>query len=763
VFHRVFQQEAPKPFEIQPESDLFMYKFVIRNESSYINVTVFKLIAKMPTMMTVQSQFAGHSATRVRLMANTTISYASSQQDLEAITAIYRQNNRELGFLPDGAFQERLAKRQILVAKNSEVIVAYVLFSVNQKSEIRIAHLAVCSESRGKGISRLLINKLRSDYAKNARIRLNCRADYEAANVWHSLGFVVSKRMPGKKLDGSELISYTLTLNDTPLFELPTSPLELPLIVCDANVCIDIRYPNRPRHESASGLLADWLADEISIAVTEEVFNDLDRQDEPMKSEMLSSIRTSWNVISSDNEAAERHRNLLRTILGDPKDASDVSDQRHLAIAASRNAVAFATYDEELLKKAPDILGSLGIRVQRPSEIISELDSVVRASVYQYREMRNTGIERHRVKSINELDIGEFARENHGESRRVLSAIIDGALSLPDRFEVAQIRNASHQSLALVLTEVKSACEKSIRIFRVARRLAGTRLGNVVSELLAQLPLETANSSQSAVLKIEDPHVEPFLLSACLRRGFQIADHQYIKTMLPGVWDFKSLQEVINSITAANGLSTTLCAAILELANAAAKGCQCSTQRLEALIHPGKVTFGKLPTFVVPIQPEWAQELFDFRIWDRPLLSMETCLVINPDSVYYKRPKNSPKGDNARILWYVSGSKLRGGGCIRACSVMTQGVTGTVKDLYREYQRLGVFEWRHLMDHFGSPDAAAFAMEFTNTELFPRTISLDELNAILVENGMKRQQFVSAVEISQAAFETIYLQASRMD
>ncbi len=142
---------------------------------------------------------------------------------------------------------------------------------------------------------------------------------------------------------------------------------------------------------------------------------------------------------------------------------------------------------------------------------------------------------------------------------------------------------------------------------------------------------------------------------------------------------------------------------------------------------------------------------------------MDTRLVVNPDSVYYKKPRNSPKGDFARILWYVSGNKQRGGGCIRACSVMTKGVTSTVKNLFREYQRLGVFEWRHLLEHFGEPNASAFAMEFTNTELFPQPISLDELNAILEEDGMKRQQFVSAVEIRQKAFETIYLQATKLE
>ena len=43
------------------------------------------------------------------------IKYASSDVELEAIKAIYRLSKRELGFLPDGAFQERFDRRQILI------------------------------------------------------------------------------------------------------------------------------------------------------------------------------------------------------------------------------------------------------------------------------------------------------------------------------------------------------------------------------------------------------------------------------------------------------------------------------------------------------------------------------------------------------------------------------------------------------------------------------------------------------------------------
>lgn len=544
-----------------------------------------------------------------------------------------------------------------------------------------------------------------------------------------------------------------------PLFELKPSNPQIPTIVCDANVCIDIRYTERPRHENASGLLADWLADEIALAVTDEIFNDLDRQSEPLRSEMLSTIRTNWDVIVSDPSFYDRLREVFRSILGVPRDPSAVSDQRHLAIAASRKVAAFATYDEELLKKAPEILGQTGLRVQRPSEI----DSVIRADVYQYREMRNTGVERYRVKAIKEIEIDEFISVKHGEAPGSLKGLIDGALSLPDRFEIYQIRDSSENSLALIVTEKIGNCATALRRFRVARRLAGTRLGNVITELIAYLPLGASQRIGNCLVKVDDPHVEPSLLLACLRRGFQCFNDKYFRILLPGIWGRTPMEAAIQDLVAGHNLPNNIGMAILQFSEAAAGGCIASTQQLESLIHPGKVTFGQLPTYVIPIQPEWAQELFDFRIWNRPLLEMDTRLVINPDSVYYKRPRNSPQGNFGRILWYVSGDPRRGGGCVRACSVLTKGVTGTVKDLYREYQRLGVFEWRHLMEHFGSAESPAFAVDFTNTELFPRPISLDDLNTILVEDGMKRQQFVSAVKISQKAFEKIYQRASKQE
>lgn len=685
------------------------------------------------------------------------IKYAESVEDLERVKAIYRQHKQVLGFFPDGAFQERFERKQILVGREQDRVAGYVLFSVNQKLEVRIAHLAVAKESQGRGLSRLLVDRLKVDFSDHSRIRLNCRSDFEACGVWHRLGFTTEKRIPGRKASGSELVGFNFRLNEMPLFDSLIPSTDQPIIVCDANVCWDIHDSSRERHEHACGLLADWLGDEVLLAVTEEIRNDFDRIPEPRRSEMLANVRKMWETITPDITEVENASKLIRSILGPPKDESSVSDQRHLAVSIAAKATAFATYDEELLKKADDIFGLSGLRVQTPPEIISEIDSIVRANNYNYRELKNTGVERRRAKSLSDIEIEDFVDFKNGEVPRKLASLLNQALSLPDKFEIIQLRGSDERNLALTVADRSKFPLISIPVFRIARRLVGSRLGNIIAELLAFQPLGEKRGQDCNFFRITDHHLESVLEIACLRHGFQACDGQYFRMQLPGFWEQTGLLTTIQGFISNFEFPDNLGRIIQERINSSVLGSLEDARLVENLIHPGKLFSEAFPTYIVPIQPQWAAELFDPRIWTRPLLPIDTRLVLNPDSVYYKRPRNSPRENLARILWYVSGNKKQGGRCIRAISLMTKGVTGTVKDLFREYHRLGVFEWRQLMDHFKSSEAMAFALEFSNTELFPSPISLDDVNSILLEQGMKRQQFVSAVKVPLNAFKRIYM------
>jgi ribosomal protein S18 acetylase RimI-like enzyme/predicted nucleic acid-binding protein len=687
---------------------------------------------------------------------NPAIEIVTTEEDLQSVLAIYRSQKSLLGLLPDGAFRERVHRRQIYVAKADGIIVGYLLFSTNQRMEVRIAHLVVAKEYRGKGISNSLLNQLKSDFCDYTRIRLHCRADYDAAKIWPRLGFVACRRKVGKS-GCHELIVFQYRLKDMPLFDELDEDAALPVVVCDANVFMDMRYPERERHESAMGLQADWLVGELEFKYTEEILNDFSRLPSPSSNQMSLFVRSNWEQVAASQNEIELNRKIVRKILGGPKNDSAASDQSHLAIAAASGAIAFATYDEELLRKSSELFNETGLRVQRPSEIIVEIDSILRCHHYQYKELRNTGIERHRVKRVSEVQIEKFLREREEENHRQFQSYLDSVLSLPKDYDLHQICDDKKQSLALFSVRKLGGTLRILEKIRVANKIGRTILGRTLIDYIGHQPLGAWNSGESRVVKIDDRHISPDIAAACLNRGFLLADESLWRISLPGFWNRRCLIEELDKLADSSLLPRDLIKQFVKMAEVCeSPGNEEIASHLEHLIHPGKLRFGNLPTYVVPIKPEWAQELFDFRIWSRPLFAPETSLVINPDSVYYKKPKNSPATDFGRILWYVSENEKKGGNSIRACSALTRRVNGTVKNLFKEYQRMGVFEWPQLMNHFGSSEAEALAIEFTDTELLPSPIRLNQVNDILEKNSMKRQQFVSSVKIPFAAFEEIY-------
>jgi hypothetical protein len=344
--------------------------------------------------------------------------------------------------------------------------------------------------------------------------------------------------------------------------------------------------------------------------------------------------------------------------------------------------------------------------------------------------------------------------ETIGEFRRYL----DDALASPKIYRVDSVKSGDGKQLAFIVARRSNEIEHRIERLRIAHCLDGTRLAGALVEHLAERPLGCAWSNASAcrestVTVVDDPWLTSDFARSCSNRGFKQHGHELVRISMPGMWTQSELQNKLVEMVERNVVQQSLADRLHALA---ALGDPASIRELEQRIHPGKVTFGDLPTWIVPIQPEWAQELFDFRLWDRPLFTAETNLVINPDSVYYKRPRNSPTGDFGRILWYVSGDVEKGGNSIRACSVMTKRVTGPIKDVFRQYERMGVFDWKQIKEHFGNANAEAVAIEFTDTELLPHPVSFKRANEILTDNGMKFNQLQSALRITPSAFHQVY-------
>jgi hypothetical protein len=178
---------------------------------------------------------------------------------------------------------------------------------------------------------------------------------------------------------------------------------------------------------------------------------------------------------------------------------------------------------------------------------------------------------------------------------------------------------------------------------------------------------------------------------------------------------------------------------------------------VEHLLWPAKILGCGIPSYVVPIRPGWASDLFDSGLANRMLWGADPDLALNPESVYYRSARNSPFRSFGRVFWYVSQSKrdpatMR----IRACSRLYDVVVGPAKDLYGQFRRLGVYGWTDVLNTAkDDPEGRIMALRFDDTELFPQPPRWGEFQDVLARHG-RLTNIQSPVEIPEAAYVEIH-------
>src|SRR5208337_5573619 len=102
-----------------------------------------------------------------------------------------------------------------------------------------------------------------------------------------------------------------------------------------------------------------------------------------------------------------------------------------------------------------------------------------------------------------------------------------------------------------------------------------------------------------------------------------------------------------------------------------------------------------VPTFIVPIKPKWASELFDEHLASQYLYGSKPELALNRENIYYRSKKQKIISSPGRIIWYVSkDSTFTGTMSAKACSYIDQVIIDKPKELYRLFRRLGVYGWK---------------------------------------------------------------------
>ena len=641
------------------------------------------------------------------------------------IFGIYRPFSKTLGFLPKGAFKDSLRKGTVLIARNaSGKAVGYLLYRI-AKGRAAIAHLAVLETSRGIGVAAAMINQLIAQTKHLEGITLRCRQDYDAHSFWPKMGFVSRRTVKGRGADNADLIVWHFDHNHPDLWT--GSESEKIRVAIDANVFFDICDVNRTYHRMSSLLQDSWMNDSIELVLTPEIHNDIARSvDSDVQSKSRTEI-TRFTALRTNSAEVNQYVDEISQLYPQNTSLRDRSDIRHVAHSIAAGIDYLVTRDRGLLEHAPAILQRYGLNLFTPSELICHLDSVEREA--EYRPVRLAGSLINRRKCSGEdlsLAVDAF-RCQRTERTTDFRALLENHLAIPRGSHLTITRNGSGRQIVLFGWLEKEEEVQILLLRHVSDPLSATLLRQVLMGLL----LECEARLSTRFIRLVDA-VSSIQVNAALNElGFAKTADGWIKPLLRGFVSSKDAIQFLRECAVTQAMQ--------------------DLDSLETAIWPGKIEDVD-QCYLVPIQAQWAKHFFDSALANNDLFGAHEHLHHGVEAVYYSATKMRMRAPG-RILWYVSqGPETLGSMEVKAVSRLREVVQGTAKELFRRFQRLGVFEWPHVWQLAKkSHETKLTAIRFSHTEKLPFPLDSVSLNRL----GLP-PPYVSPRPISPLLFRNCY-------
>ena len=393
--------------------------------------------------------------------------------DVDAVDRLMKANSATLGFLFREALLDYLDKGWVLGAKcGGGALAAYLLFA-NRRTDVRVAHLCVDQEIRGKGLARKLMERLATDSRSQGllSLELHCRRDFQANAVWEKLGFIPWGEKPGRAKFGTTLTLWRLELAHSNQMKLAFDGAghgEID-VVMDAQVVFDLEMPddNGPAVPSKA-LLSDFLADELNLRITDETLVEIGRDDnDERRNRSRQQALRFHQQVPYDDQSFRRLNTALEQVLPTASD-NDLSDIKQLAKAAASNATHFATRDGKLLGRSEVINELTGLRVRSPAHIIVEINERV-VGIQGTERISGPDVE-WRGLSTSELqtfESGIFLREQ--ERKHHFEQILDVHLSRP-RSSICEVLRFSDAIVAIRVLSFDEGRVLNVHLGRVTHR-----------------------------------------------------------------------------------------------------------------------------------------------------------------------------------------------------------------------------------------------------------------------------------------------------
>ncbi len=658
------------------------------------------------------------------------------------VKTLGRRNSATLGFMPDGGFEDYAKNKCIIVAHDGKTLVGYLMFRIAFRlSRVSIVHLCVSDNYRGKNISTSLFKALKEKYEKKYRgISLNCRTDFTfASNIWRKLGFIPLGRVRSRSYDEHYLNIWWYDFNQPNLFSLSTNSKVKALL--DMNIIVKLRdaayFEATSSLEDPRVLLADWLIDETELCFAPEAYNEIDRDENLQRAAKTRNFLTSLSQLQVDIEQQKKVVSELESIICGTSE-NDISDRKQIASCIVSHTPYFITYDEGLLNKKVQIEEKYPIQIYNPQEFIIQIDQLLHGEEYLPNQLR--GVYSDSIAKLNSQELSscvdKFWMQKMGEDKQAISTTIYNIINAKGGTLYVLKRYGEVIAFYGIIEKQDSTDIELLRIS--AKDICGAIFFKLISEILQA----TLKSNKSQIV-LKERYITEEQKEILGNFGFIGQYDYYIKYVFNKIVAKGDISQITQKIYPE--VTINLSDRVLF--------------EVERKLFPLKIKGLNIPTYIIPIQPYWAGQLFDTAIASEDLFGANPAKLWSFENVYYRHTKPIKERFPARVLWYASGGDkyCSHAKSIIASSCLTDVMTGNPKTLFRVNKRFGIYEWKDISKLCnGNINAKIRALKFGHTEIFDYPVSYNKIQEILVSNGRKRNTFASPVEINDLIFFQIY-------
>jgi GNAT superfamily N-acetyltransferase/predicted nucleic acid-binding protein len=666
-----------------------------------------------------------------------------------------KQNAKTLGHFPEGAFRDHAQRKTIYGAVKDGKLLGYVLFRITKSKQIiSITHLCIRLDQRGEGIGKFLLEQVKDKYAKLYKgMNLSCRKDYTVpSKFWEDFGFKAFDTVKSRSKTEHYLVKWRYDFGNSDLFSSHADISPKVNALLDSNIIMKLSDDPCLENAEAIALTADWLTDETDFYFAPEVFNEINRDVNTARAKETRKYVQRLNEARFIPEQRDRIISELITIIkGDTNNAR--SDRNQLSECIAAGLEYFITLDDDLLENSDTIYDTYAVRIARPADFILSIDHNIKGR--DYNSYRVAGASHVYVNiQQNELDnllqdhwLDTEGKEKRHELRQKLTHIIADI----KHSEFKLVKDSTHNCVGYFGVNFKGD-ELNIMVVR-------TMKGKISSILFQQLIKDIillGIQRESSVIKLHETFLSEDRLLILSSFGFERKDSYWYKIILCGqhlTKDALSSDQVLNRLWD--------CPAMMKrLEELQGDDLQKFKLQLEKKLWPVRFTDIDVPTYIIPIKPHWAGQLFDHYISGNNLFGAKPEISWSKENIYYRSVKPVSEIAPGRILWYVSADVNKGSErekCIVATSYLEDVQIAPAKVLFQKYKNYGTYEWRNIYNLAGNHALREIkAIKFIDTEVFKKAISLRQIHGVMKRFGRPVNTFASPVEVSTEIFNELY-------